>query len=172
MYCAERIGGPFKNHYISFSSRPQLIKIEGVDFADKVRRIYETNLCQDTNLEATFDLLKSIALKSNPDDMPETIVVISDMQINYMSNWRSDNEVKTGMERLHEEWAAAGLKMPKLVYWNVNARGTANILDLSPDVSYVSGCSPVIFESVLTGKTGWDLCLEKICSERYNAVSA
>ena len=81
-------------------------------------------------------------------------------------------EVKTGMERLHEEWAAAGLKMPKLVYWNVNAQGTANILDLSPDVSYVSGCSPVIFESVLTGKTGWDLCLEKICSERYNAVSA
>lgn len=172
MYCAERIGGPFKNHYISFSSRPQLIKIEGVDFADKVRRIYETNLCQDTNLEATFDLLKSIALKSNPDDIPETIVVISDMQIDYMSNWKSNDAVKTGMERLHEEWATAGLKMPKLVYWNVNAQGTVNILDLSPDVSYVSGCSPVIFESVLTGKTGWDLCLEKICSERYNVVSA
>ena len=35
MYCAERLGGPFKNHYISFSSRPKLIKIEGIDFVDK-----------------------------------------------------------------------------------------------------------------------------------------
>ena len=44
--------------------------------------------------------------------MPETIVVISDMQINYMSNWKSDDAVKTGMERLHEEWTAAGSQMP------------------------------------------------------------
>ena len=57
MYCAERIGGPFANHYISFSSRPQLIKVEGVDFMDKVARIYATNLCENTNIEATFDLL-------------------------------------------------------------------------------------------------------------------
>jgi hypothetical protein len=39
LYCAERISGPFKNHYISFSSRPQLIRTEGVDFVDKVNML-------------------------------------------------------------------------------------------------------------------------------------
>ena len=63
MYCAEKIGEPFKNHYISFSSKPQLISIEGVDFVDKVRRIYETNLCDNTDLEAVFNLLLATAKK-------------------------------------------------------------------------------------------------------------
>ena len=65
MYCAERIGGPFKDHYISFASRPQFIKIEGVDFVDKVRRIYKTNLCDSTNLEAAFDLVLKAAKTAN-----------------------------------------------------------------------------------------------------------
>lgn len=171
MYCAERIGGPFKDHYISFASRPQFIKVEGVDFADKVRRIYETNLCDNTNLKATFDLVKSMALRSDvkPEDIPETLVVISDMQIDHMSEWH-ENNIEVAMQIVRREWEAAGLKMPRLVYWNVNAFGDANIIDKGPDVSFVSGFSPVIFKSVLTGKSGWDLCLSTLLSERYDPI--
>ena len=176
MYCAERIGGAFKNHYISFSSRPQLIKIEGVDFVDKVRRIYKTNLCENTDLVATFDMLKSIALKSNPNDVPETIVVISDMEIDsgsgsgYFSNdaW-TKKTAETEMERVRRDWESSGLKCPKLVYWNVDARQNT-ILDAGPNVTFVSGCSPIIFENVLTGKTGYDLMLDKLMSERYEVI--
>ena len=35
MYCAERIGGEFKDYFITFSNHPELIKIEGIDFVDK-----------------------------------------------------------------------------------------------------------------------------------------
>ena len=173
MYCAERIGGPFKNHYISFSSRPQLIKIEGIDFVDKVRRIYRTNLCDNTDLIRTFRMLKEIAKKARPEDRPYTIVVISDMQIDsgsYFNYRRGNGNVATEMEKMRLEWEREGLEMPKLCYWNVDARGNANILDDGPNVTYVSGMSPVIFESVLTGKTGWDLCLEKLMSKRYEAI--
>ena len=180
MYCAERIGGPFKNHYISFSSRPQLIKIEGVDFVDKVERVYKTNLCENTNLEATFDLLLNIATNpsTKPEDMPETIVVISDMEIDcqtggYYSGghrWTSDS-AQTEMERIRAKWTRAGLQMPRLVYWNVQARNNV-ILDSGKDVTFVSGCSPVIFEQILTGVTGYDLMLKKLMSERYAAVTA
>ena len=170
MYCAERIGGPFKDHYISFSSMPQLIKIEGVDFVDKVRRIYTTNLCSNTNIEATFDLLLRIAKTSKPEDVPETLVIISDMQIDSMNThgWRA-NRVATEMETIRMNWERAGLKMPKLVYWNVNASNNT-ILDEGPNVSYVSGYSPVIFEQILTGITGYDLMLKKLMSERYSAI--
>lgn len=169
MYCAERIGGPFKNHYISFSSRPQLIKIEGVDFVDKVRRIYKTNLCENTDLIKTFRMLKEIALTAKPEDIPETIVVISDMQIDCGSRFYGSN-VATEMESMKREWEKAGLKMPKLVYWNVEARGAANFLDDGPNVTYVSGCSPVIFQQVISGVTGYELMLKKLESARYEAI--
>ena len=176
MYCAERVGGPFKDHYISFSSTPQLIKIEGVDFVDKVRRIYRTNLCSNTNLEATFELLRKTCLQANPEDRPETLVVISDMQIdrgtgnywNDASSWSKDNAA-TLMEKMRDKWEACGLKMPKLVYWNVDARENT-ILDAGPNVSFVSGCSPVIFEQIVKGKTGYQLMLDKLMSSRYEAV--
>ena len=179
MYCAERIGGPFKNHYISFSGRPQLIKIEGVDFVDKVQRIYKTNLCENTNIKATFDLLKNIALQptTKAEDIPETLVIISDMQIDSMSGsyygdtyhrW-TQATAATEMEKIRAEWAAAGLKCPDLIYWNVDARQNT-ILDNGPGVTFVSGCSPTIFEQVITGKTGYDLMLDKLLSKRYEVI--
>ena len=170
MYCAERIGGPFKNHYISFSRDPKLVKIQGVDFVDKVRRIYADNLCENTNLTKTFDMLLDIA--SNPsvkeEDIPETIVVISDMQIDCNSYWDAKT-TETEMERVRRKWEAKGLKCPKLVYWNVHASKNT-ILDSGKDVTFVSGCSPVIFEQVLTGVTGYQLMLDKLMSNRYETV--
>lgn len=175
MYCAERIGEPFKNHYISFSSRPQMIKIEGVDFVDKVRRIYKTNLCENTNLTAVFDLILSIAKRPGvkPEDIPSTLVVISDMEIDYgttnRADWTTENAA-TEMEKIREKYAAAGVDMPRLVYWNVDARNNT-ILDSGPYVSFVSGMSPILFEQVLTGKNGWDLCCAKLLSERYEVIN-
>mgnify|MGYP004538250393 FL=1 len=176
MYCAERIGGPYKNHYISFSSRPTLIKIEGIDFCDKVERIYRTNLCEDTNLEEVFNLIKAMAtdpvVKITPEDLPETLIIISDMEINeatpYYQEWTVDN-VNTMMEKIRLDWEKEGLKLPKLVYWNVEARNNT-ILDAGPNVSFVSGCSPVILENILSGKTGHELMLQKLNSDRYKNI--
>ena len=183
IYCAERIGGPFAGHYISFASRPQLIKVEGVDFVDKVRRIYDTNLCDNTNLEATFDLVLEMAKKSKPEDVPKTLVVISDMQIDSMTgsfSWRGDKNINmkrwtqetaaTEMELIRQKWAAAGIECPRLIYWNVDARDNT-ILDAGPNVSFVSGCSPVLYEQIIRGVTGYDLMLDKLMSERYAVIA-
>lgn len=173
MYCAERAGGPFKDHYISFSRNPKLIKVEGADFVDKVNRIYDTNLCENTNLTGVFEMLLKIA--KNPstkvEDLPETIVVISDMEIDYQTIsrcWYVD-QIETTMKGIRRQWAEAGFKLPKLVYWNVDARNNT-ILDAGPDVSFVSGCSPVLFEQVLTGVSGYELMLNKLMSERYSII--
>ena len=170
LYCAERMSGPFANKYISFSSRPQLIHTDGVDFVDKVSRIYETNLCENTDLTKVFDLLLKVARSKNVEkaDIPKTIVVISDMEIDYMSNWK-ERSVMTEMEKVRTKWKAFGYELPKLVYWNVHARNNT-ILDKEKDVSFVSGCSPVIFKQVLTGKTGIDLMLEVLFNDRYNCI--
>ena len=170
LYCAERMTGPFANQYISFASRPQLIKTDGVDFYDKVKRIYNTNLIDNTNLDAVFDLLLKTGLKKNvkKEDMPETIVIISDMEIDSAQSWDTD-EIETNMEHIRKKWKQHGFEMPRLVYWNVAARHNT-ILDSGPNVSYVSGMSPTIFKQILLGKSGKELCLETICSERYEKI--
>lgn len=173
LYCAERLRGPFKDYYISFSSRPQLIKTDGVDFVDKVGRIYKTNLCDNTNLNAVFDLLLNIAKRENisKDDLPKRLVIISDMEIDDGSEWRYAQEAKTNMDVIREQWKKEDFEMPELVYWNVDARN--NIILENPElpgISFVSGASPIIFKSVLTGKTGIDLMYETIHNERYMEI--
>lgn len=174
MYCGERIGEPFKNYFISFSSRPQLIEIEGIDFCDKIRRIYQKNLCENTDLKAVFDMLLNMYKSGSVriEDMPEQLVVISDMEIDKMSYWRDNSRMKTDMELLRQEWENNGLKFPKLYYWNVDARQN-NILDDSenPNVTFISGCSPIIFQSVIEGKSGLQIMLDKLLySGRYDNV--
>ena len=185
LYCAERAKGPFANHYISFSSRPQLIECEGVDFCDKVKRIISTNLCENTNIEAAFDLLLETASTNQmtQDDMPQNIIIISDMEFDAATanyGWRRDSDrshittanADTVMESIEKKWNAAGYKLPHLIFWNVDAR-QANIPMIGNGyVSYVSGFSPSIFDAILTGKTGWDLMLAKIDTERYANIHA
>lgn len=173
IYTAERMGGAFKDFLITFASRPQFLKVEGVDFVDKVRRIYDTNLVDSTNLTAVFDLLYNLATAKDAvlEDFPTKLVVISDMEIDSGSHWRSDFVRRTEMEQMRKKWKAAGLKMPDLIYWNVSARNNVILEDAEEEgVSFVSGYSPSIFETILSGKSGWDLCYSKLMSERYEPV--
>ena len=117
--------------------------------------------------------MKKTALQDGvkKEDIPKTVVIISDMDIDYMAEgrgWTTSNSA-TEMERIRIQWAADGLELPKLVYWNVNASND-NILDAGSNVSYVSGASPVIFEQVLSGKSGVALMLDKLNSPRYEQI--
>ena len=180
MYCAERAKGPFAGHYVSFSSRPQLIEVEGVDFCDKVKRIWQTNLCENTNIEATFDMLLNTAIANHcsQDDLPQNIIVISDMEFDqgtgHYSYGRFGNQgwnPKTLMEQIRAKWANHGYRLPHLIYWNVQARQNNIPEDIGCGlVSYVSGMSPSIFETIMSGKTGYDLMMEKLNSERYAVI--
>ena len=181
LYCAEKAGGPFANHYISFSSRPQLIECEGVDFCDKVDRIVRTNLCQNTNIEAAFDMVLNTAIQNHvaQEDMPETIIVISDMEFDEArgySRWGYNRQNipsgETLMEGISRKWENSGYEMPHLIYWNVRA-GQANIPSIGNGrISYVSGFSPSIFKTIASGKSGYDLMMECLTAERYSAVVA
>lgn len=175
LYTAERAKGPFQGHYISFSSRPQLIETEGVDFCDKVARIYRTNLCENTNIDATFDLILKTALDNHltEDDLPKSIIVISDMQFDQARGWHCSPS-ETLMEGIEHKWKLAGYKtFPRLIFWNVNAGYEGAIPMKDKDgISFISGASPSIFKSILTGKTGQDLMMDAIMSERYEPITS
>lgn len=171
LYAAERARGPFAGHYISFSSRPQLIETSGVDFVDKVQRIYSTNLCENTNIEAAFDMLLNTAISTRctQADLPKSIVVISDMEFDAQRGYYGHRD-STLMENIARKWASAGYQMPNLVYWCVDARQNNMPMTVKDGVSFVSGFSPVIFEQIMKGKTAFDLMLDKLDSERYACI--
>ena len=173
MYCAEKCNpaSPWYGNYITFSRQARLVPIQGVDFVDKVRRIYDTNLCENTNIKSVFDLLLKLARQHgvNPEDMPKNIVIISDMEFDYCSGMYS-NTVLSEMEKIAVEWARYGYQLPKLVFWNVEARQDNIPMRDNGRVTFVSGYSPVIYEMVMTGKTGLDLVLDKLNSKRYAVI--
>ena len=74
------------------------------------------------------------------------------------------------MEKIARIWAQHGYKLPKLVFWNVEARQDNIPMRDNGRVTFVSGYSPVLFEQIMTGKTGLDLVLDKLNSERYAVI--
>ena len=74
------------------------------------------------------------------------------------------------MENIKIKWEMAGYEMPNLIFWNVDARQNNVPMEVKDGVTLVSGFSPVIFEMVMKGKTGVDLMLDKLDSERYACI--
>lgn len=173
MYCAEKCNtkSPWYGNYITFSAQARLVQVEGVDFVDKVGRIMKANLCENTNIESVFDLILNLAIKNRvpQEDMPENVIIISDMEFDSARGYRSRN-VETVMEKCMREYTTAGYKLPKLVFWNVDARNNTIPMRDEGYISFVSGYSPVLFEQIMSGKTGIDLVLDKLNSKRYEAV--
>ena len=178
LYCAEKAKGPFAGHYVSFSSRPQLIKTEGVDFCDKVERIYKTNLCENTDIEATFDMLLNTPIKNkcSQADLPKSLIIISDMEFDvargYRSYWNHYNVApkETLMEGIRRKWQDFGYQMPNLIFWQVQARQDNIPMKVEDGITMVSGFSPVLFEQIMQGKTAVSLMLDKLDSERYACI--
>jgi hypothetical protein len=176
MYCAEKCNpkSPWYGHYISFSRKARLVPIEGADFVDKVARIEDANLCENTNIESVFDLLLKQAIYHHipNSEMPKNVVIISDMEFDAArSDWnRPTSSVTTLMEGIMKNWKAHGYTAPHLVFWNVSARNDTIPMRDNGNVTFVSGYSPVLFDSLMTGKTGWDLIKEKLDSDRYSCI--
>lgn len=173
MYCAEKAKGPYANHFITFSERPELIEFTGVDFVDKVQRAQRASWDMNTNLEAVFDLILGIAVKQHlpQDELPQNLVVISDQEFDAARGQYNRNQnVKTMMENIEQKWSAYGYKFPNLIFWNVNARHDLIPMKSKDGITFVSGFSPSLFQQIITGKTAFDLMYEVLNQSRYSVI--
>ena len=176
-YIAERGHGPFANHFITFSSRPELIRFEGVDITDKFDRARRADWEMNTDLESVFKLLLRTAQKEStrPEDMPTRLYILSDMEFDgcLTDDWyshSSQDEVETLLEKIAREWKEAGYELPPVVFWNLQCR-QSNIPAMGGRFSYVSGFSAVMLETILSGKDGYDLMIAKLIdSGRYDVI--
>ncbi len=174
IYFAERNNGCFKNKYITFSARPQLVEITGSTLKQKYAQMMRGYVGGNTNLEAVFEMILDMGVKYHiaPSDMPESILVVSDMQIDRATY---GGEFMTFTDNMKKRFEAAGYALPHVVYWNVNAAKATFHAGMSDDaVSLVSGYSPNVMKQVMDniGKTPYDLMMSVVESDRYKCIMA
>lgn len=176
MYFAERNKGDLKDLFMTFESTPHFVEFKGATLFDKYENAMRAGWGMSTNLEAAFDLLLDTCIRGNipQEELPEALVIISDMQINCVSGVDRNNRM-TFYECMAERYAEAGYRMPHVIFWNVNAKNPTFHARRSDDgVSLVSGYSPNVFRDVMNniGSTPYELMMEIIKSERYAEISA
>lgn len=185
-YIAERGKGPFHNHFITFSNNPELVEFSGVDVYDKFMRAQSAEWGGSTNIEAVFNLLLDTARRNHvaKEDMPKTLYIFSDMEFNACvcsgpmahnrwdyPNHLNERQINTVIEEQAKKWQQYGYKIPRVVFWNLDARHD-NIPAIGDGFSYVSGFSMNMVECILSGKDGYDLMLEKLNSDRYKPIAS
>lgn len=172
LYFAERNKGIFKNHFISFSERPQLIEVKGETFTDRVRYIASFNEIANTNLEAVFDLILNAAVKNRvkQEDLPAKIIIISDMEFDCCMK----NASVSNFENAKANFAAHGYQMPEVVFWNAASRKRQQPVTMNEQgVALVSGVTPKIFSMVAGGiHSPYKFMLDVVGSERYAKIVA
>lgn len=175
LYFAEHNKGAFRNHFIEFSNKPQLIGIKGDTFADRLRYVASFNEIADTNLEAVFTLILDTAVKNGlkQESLPKKLLIVSDMEFNYCVSGADESVFENAKRRFAEK----GYVLPEVIFWNVACRNNHRpVTKNEQGVCLVSGCTPRIFSAVVDNKlselTPYKVMLEILGSERYDAVAA
>jgi hypothetical protein len=169
LYIAERGKGAFNNFYMSFSSEPAFIQVKGANIYEKIRNINSTNVGYSTDINKAFRVLlqRATSHSVSQENMPETLLIISDMQFN-----SGNIGGKTNLEVMREQYRAAGYIMPNIVFWNVNAQGGAPAKSDEQGVALVSGYSPSVLKAILGGEMSPVAVMDRaINSGRYDVVS-
>lgn len=183
LYTSERMGGVFKDQFVTFSGSPALVKLKG-SLKQRYDQLSRADWGMNTDVQAVFKLILGAAVKHSvpQNEMPTKLLILSDMEFDacvvagqgksngYYSAGGSQVSV-SAMEMIEKEYASAGYKVPQIVFWNLNGRaGNSPVTYNKVGAALVSGFSPSIVKSVLGGEemTPLSIMLKTVMVERYD----
>ena len=150
MFFSEQLEGAYRNSFITFSGRPQLVQIP--ETADTLRKkldfIYQFDEVANTDIGKVYQLILDVAKAGNvpKEEMIERVLIISDMEFDYCAEGSSSFDV------YRKKFAKAGYELPEIVFWNVAARDVHLPVTMNTvGVKLVSGASANIFTDVVSG---------------------
>ena len=173
IYFAERNKGAFHNEFITFSGRPVFHQFkEGMTLSERVNEMVRMNICDNTDLKKTFEILLERAKKYNipKSEMPKTLYVVSDMEFDIATYKGSRAFNSDVIRKMYED---AGYDMPNLIFWNVNShQNNVPVTFNEQNVALVSGCSPSVFGMAISGDLNpLKFMLNAIEVERYKSLA-
>ena len=171
LYLADKNIGKFKDTFLTFSDKPELMHLKG-NINQKIDQMVKSDWGMSTNLHAALDKILSVAVKGNvPEhEMPAMLLILSDMQFNACV--RHDD---SAMEMIARKYQDAGYEMPKVVFWNLNAAyGNTPVAFDKSGTALVSGFSPAIVKPLLSGDldgfTPEAVMMKTIMDDRYKVL--
>lgn len=150
LYVAERNKGIFKDCVLIYSTDPYLTKLKG-NLSQRAAQLMEHVEYGTTDIQAAFKRILDIAKKEGikQEEMPEKVIIFSDMQFNYVDGGYG----RTNFEAVSEQFKAAGYEMPKLIFWYLSSRNkNCEVSAKDDNVAIVSGFSPATLKAVLGGE--------------------
>lgn len=174
IYISERMNGPFKDKFITFSERPNMIDISDCNtLLDKTNKVVQSNWGMNTDIVKVFKLMLNTAVSYNlkQEDFPKQLLIITDMEFDSGATCYS-NQLGTLFDNIKKEYTNHGYKLPKIVWWNVDARQNTFPMTSDDNCIYVSGCSPSIMEAVIRGEnlSPLDFVKSVVLNDRYKRV--
>jgi hypothetical protein len=171
MYIAERMEGAFKDHFLTFTSRPTLQRLSG-SLSNRYNQL-RGPVGYDTNIAAAFDMVLNSAVEGNvpESDMPTKILIISDMEFNHHC---IGGLSASAAKMIRTKYENAGYKMPGIIFWRVDVKVLGNnpVKFDETGTALISGFSPSILKSVLGGDilSPERVMLRTINDPRYSKV--
>lgn len=170
LYIADKQTGPFSDLVLTFSTSPSFVSLQDKSFGQKIEAIKRSQWSQTTNLQAAYEKILEHALTHEvpQSDMPEYLLILSDMAFNQASHNSS-----TAFDIAEKLFALAGYKLPKLVFWNLNAKaGSTPVTKDQSGAALVSGFSPSIAKAIMAANTEtftpMNVMLQTVADPRYN----
>ena len=171
VYFAQRNVGAYHNLWMNFSSHPSFQKIKGKTLKQILSNINYDNWQNSTNCESAFNLILNTAIKNHVpvDEMPKSLIIISDMEFNYCGDrqW-------TFYDKMKAKFVQHGYEIPTVIFWNVNSRHDVFHADKDKKgVILVSGQSAGTFKNLIgaIGMTPVDFMCKTILSKRYESIT-
>jgi len=172
LYFAQRNTGAFRDHFITFSQNPQLVRVKGSDICEKVRYCIGFNEVANTNLQRVFKLILRAAVKNRvpQSEMPSRLYIVSDMEFDRCA----DDAGLTNFQYAKKLFEENGYTLPQVVFWNVRSRSRQQPVTLNEQgVALVSGCTPRLFSLIAQGDLSpMTAMMEILQSPRYEKISA
>ena len=171
IYFAERNAGAYHNLFMTFSSNPTIVTLKGETLHQKIHNVKKADWGMSTNLKAAFDKVLDIALKGNvpQEEMPKSIIVISDMEIDNCGDrdW-------SFYDKMSKKFKKRGYQIPNIIFWNVDSRNNVFHADSTrKGVQLCSGQSIATFEQLMgcIDLTPIEFMEKVINSERYDCIT-
>ena len=168
LYLADKNKGVFKDTFLTFSSKPQLVTLKG-NIVEKIDQMSRSNWEMSTDLHKAMDKILSTAVKGNvpESDMPKMLLILSDMQFNQCA--RFDD---SAMQMIERKFSDAGYTVPQIVFWNLNSSGNVPVKADKSGAALVSGFSPSIMKALLSADlaqfTPEGIMLKTVMVPRYD----
>ncbi|RZC59433.1 hypothetical protein C5167_006741 [Papaver somniferum] len=141
---------PWKGNVITFSTTPQLHKIEGDDLRSKTEFMRRMDWGMSTDFQKVFDLILQVAVDGNlkNDEMIKRVFVFSDMEFDQAS----ENHWETDYQTIQRKFKERGfISVPEIVFWNLRDSRATLVTGEQKGVAMVSGFSKNMLSLFLEG---------------------